>query len=371
MAIKLRTTKFFSLSLFLLMLVSSTSVGAHPEIKYDFKFGSFGNTNGLFDHPVDVEVYGNSLFVSDRGNNRIQKFDLQGNFITSFGGLGSGETQLNYPGQIAVNATHVMVADYNNVRIQLYDHDGNHLGSFTDPSLQAPYGIATDGKHIYVSDYYGLDVKMFDMKGNLVKTFGINMPVYPLFVDITDDYVYLAGSYYSSGVDIFDLTGNWIANMSAYTYSSTNDYSIDQTGAAYGIHVTNSRIYISDNYLDKIVIFDRNHKFEYEIGNTDNLDFSFNEPSGMGASDTHLYIADKLNNRIQAFSIIPETTTVTTTTTVKTTSTTTETSTKTQIQTVTADGGSLPSSLPFDFQYFILSLFLLVPISRLYRKRKN
>ena len=338
------------------MVISTLSVGAHPEVKYDFRFGSFGSTDGLFNRPIDVEVYNNSLFVSDNGNDRIQKFDLQGNFIASFGGTGSGATQLDYPGQIAINSTTVMVADYTNHRIQMYDHNGAHIGSFGSNVLVSPWGIATDNKHIYVSDYLPFNIKMFDMSGNLVKNITMKMSVYPYFLGVTQDYLYAAGNYYSSGVDIYDLTGNYVANMSSYTYGRDN-YGLGNTKAAYGIHITDNRIYVSDYSLNKINIYDRNNKFEYELSNADNLPHEMKNPAGMGSSATHLYIADSGNNQIQAFSIIPETVTVT--------------DTVISNVTISASNGILPSSLPFDFQFFTFSLILIVPIVRFYRKRKE
>ena len=49
---------------------------------YLFEWGKFGNKQGEFNipHGIDLDKYGN-VYVADRENNRIQKFDAQGNFI--------------------------------------------------------------------------------------------------------------------------------------------------------------------------------------------------------------------------------------------------------------------------------------------------
>ena len=44
------------------------------------------------------------MYVADYGNNRIQKFDSNGNFITKWGSKGTGDGQFDYPTGIAVDS---------------------------------------------------------------------------------------------------------------------------------------------------------------------------------------------------------------------------------------------------------------------------
>ncbi|WP_339839922.1 peptidyl-alpha-hydroxyglycine alpha-amidating lyase family protein [uncultured Flavobacterium sp.] len=52
------------------------------EGEYLFEWGKFGNKQGEFNipHGIDLDNEGN-VYVADRENNRIQKFDAKGNFI--------------------------------------------------------------------------------------------------------------------------------------------------------------------------------------------------------------------------------------------------------------------------------------------------
>ena len=52
------------------------------EGKYLFEWGKKGNGEGEFDtpHAIDLDSHGN-VYVADRENNRIQKFDSKGNFL--------------------------------------------------------------------------------------------------------------------------------------------------------------------------------------------------------------------------------------------------------------------------------------------------
>ena len=48
----------------------------------------------IYDLAIDSS---GDVYVADSGNNRIQKFDSDGNYITSWGSLGSGNGQFIYP----------------------------------------------------------------------------------------------------------------------------------------------------------------------------------------------------------------------------------------------------------------------------------
>jgi hypothetical protein len=70
--------------------------------------------------------------VADFGNDRIQKFDSNGNFLTKWGTLGAGDMELYYPGGITVSDSgDVYVADSGNHCIKVYRPVG---GSAVEPA---------------------------------------------------------------------------------------------------------------------------------------------------------------------------------------------------------------------------------------------
>src|SRR5438128_1078779 len=59
-------------------------------------WGSHGLGNGQFSVPTGVATDATGhVYVTDEGNNRIQKFDASGAFLTKWGSSGSGNGQLN------------------------------------------------------------------------------------------------------------------------------------------------------------------------------------------------------------------------------------------------------------------------------------
>jgi DNA-binding beta-propeller fold protein YncE len=81
-----------------------------------------GSADGQFNTPRGIYAdSSNRLFVCDAGNNRIQIFDLSGNFLTKFGAAGSGAAQFNTPYDVTVfgsaGSAVISIADYSNRRI--------------------------------------------------------------------------------------------------------------------------------------------------------------------------------------------------------------------------------------------------------------
>lgn len=86
--------------------------------------------DGYFNAPTDVAWDSeDNIYISDGyGNSRIAKMDKHGNWIKSWGSRGNGPGQFNTPHNIAIDReNNVYVADRGNDRIQVFDSNGNHL----------------------------------------------------------------------------------------------------------------------------------------------------------------------------------------------------------------------------------------------------
>jgi sugar lactone lactonase YvrE len=70
---------------------------------------------------IQMIIACNLVYVSDIGNNRIQKFSSDGTFITKWGSLGTADNQFNDARGVAVDRFgNVYVADSGNHRVQTF-----------------------------------------------------------------------------------------------------------------------------------------------------------------------------------------------------------------------------------------------------------
>jgi DNA-binding beta-propeller fold protein YncE len=117
--------------------------------------------------PQGVAVDGvGRLFVADTGNNRVLRFDPEGNYIGEFGGLGFELGRFDGPRDLFVGeALQLWVLDGENLRVVRYDLRGNLVGLVFDMAseevrarlgLVRPGGLAADtGGLLYVTDTAG------------------------------------------------------------------------------------------------------------------------------------------------------------------------------------------------------------------------
>ena len=115
--------------------------------------GPMEKGDGQFLRPKGIAInhITNEVYIVDKSNDRIQKFDSNGNFKLKWGSAGKDDGQFNLPEYIAINPknNYVYVGDENNNRIQVFDQNGNFIenwGSSGDKlgKFQNPEGIGVD-----------------------------------------------------------------------------------------------------------------------------------------------------------------------------------------------------------------------------------
>jgi hypothetical protein len=135
-------------------------------------FGSAGTGPGQMQEPrgIATDASGN-LWVVDRANARVMKYDSNGNYLMQFGSPGSGNGQFNDPRAIAIapNGT-IWVSDMGNNNVQKFTSTGQFVGRIIDQSFADPYGVATDSAgHVWVSDITTDKLYEFNEGGTLIR----------------------------------------------------------------------------------------------------------------------------------------------------------------------------------------------------------
>jgi len=143
-------------------------------------WGTNGFENGKLQSPVGIAIYENNVYVVDEKRNTIQKFDNDGNFIFKWGGYGNQNGQFIKPQGITIDSSGIVyVADSKNHRIQTFTSDGEFLSSFgkygfRDSNLKVPVDVAVYGDFIYVSDPGNYKIVKYASDGTFLKSFDYN-----------------------------------------------------------------------------------------------------------------------------------------------------------------------------------------------------
>ncbi|MGM0608108.1 MAG: hypothetical protein ACQESP_06795 [Candidatus Muiribacteriota bacterium] len=133
------------------------SFGTNRDTVGDFRLDS-GSGRGEFRNPFFITVdFNDNLYVADIGNNRIQKFNKNGEFVTEFGRPGAGEGTFTGRFTFAIsNEGLIFVNDYARSRVQIFDITGDFIsvyGQFGDRDIDFvnPMGINIgDERKIYI-----------------------------------------------------------------------------------------------------------------------------------------------------------------------------------------------------------------------------
>ncbi len=114
-----------------------------------------GKGRNIFDQPCDVLVAPNGdIFIADghsaNGNNRIVKYNSEGEYLMEWGTTGSEDGEMRVPHALAMDSQgRLFVADRANSRLQIFSQDGEHLDTWTQ--FGRPSGLYIDGNDILYS----------------------------------------------------------------------------------------------------------------------------------------------------------------------------------------------------------------------------
>jgi DNA-binding beta-propeller fold protein YncE len=121
----------------------------------------------------------NNIYVSESDSSCIQKFDKNGKFVLMWGNRGTDEGQFSSPHGLCIDASgNVYVTDETNHRIQKFRSNGEFITKWGsegqhDNEFSHPLGIATDSKNnVYVADHLNHRIQKFDSNGEFIMRWG-------------------------------------------------------------------------------------------------------------------------------------------------------------------------------------------------------
>jgi len=286
--------------------INQANVPAENEYVYVRMWGSGGTEDGQFNAPRGIAVDSSGdVYVADGNNNRIQKFDSNGKFITTWGQ--NGEGQFSAPSGVAVDSSgNVYVTDNFDHRIQKFDSNGKFITTWgssgaADGQFNGPNDIAADSSgNVYVTDANNNRIQKFDSNGKFITKWGskgtgdgqFNNPT-GIAVDSSGN-VYVV-DYFNHRIQKFDSNGKFITKWGS---KGTGDGQFDSPG--YLVVDLSGNVYVTDD--NRIQKFDSNGKFITKWGSKGTGDGQFVSPNGIALdSSGNVYVSEFGNDRIQVF----------------------------------------------------------------------
>ena len=288
--------------------------------------GIAGPGDGQLTSPRNMAVAADgTIFVLDSGNQRVQVYDSDGNFIDSWGESGSGNGQFNPEGDgpwgIGVDDDFVFVADTWNHRIQKFTHDGEFLGAFGNSGdvLSAPnsglglfFGprniLMGDDGLVYINDTGNHRIQIMDKDGNFVGQIGLTSQL----GSNPGEFYEPVGSAQSPDGSIY-VTDTWNGRMQRLTggpsYFPIGEWGIGGWKENFSIYNkpyvavdSGGRVYVTDPEQYRVLIFDENGGYIGKFGRFGADANSFGLPNGIFIdSQDNIYVADADNHRIVKF----------------------------------------------------------------------
>ena len=166
-----------------------TDCGLHQVFKFDSNGNLLmtlgeakvpGNDYSHFNEPTDITVTEDGSFYISDGyeNSRIAKFSKEGKYLFEWGKFGNKQGEFNIPHGIDSDKNgNIYVADRENNRIQKFDSKGNFIAVWQNKITEQLYSVTIDNQndHLFGIDYMtvndtivkGSDIFRFDLNTNL------------------------------------------------------------------------------------------------------------------------------------------------------------------------------------------------------------
>ncbi|CAM4348814.1 streptogramin lyase [Paenibacillus endophyticus] len=309
--------------------------------------GEEGRRNGQFNSPEAITIANDgSVYVADKYNYRVQKFDSSLGHMDTWGNLGGEAGQFFIPEDIAVDTVgNVFVADQGNNRVQQFNNELSYMqekggdsdflpigltvnaagqiymtsyGSLIkyDPAdesiavlsnrLGEPRDLAMDREgNVYVANTGGHTVEIFNSAGENVASFA-GEPDYSggffyfrpqsIAVDSERDIVYVTDSF---RVQTFTRTGEplqveW-AGLGEDDIGYLSDIALDVMG----------NVYLADSVNNRIRKYAPNGELLESWGETGNQDGAFDGLRGIAVDRFgNVLTTESNNNRLQKFEFL-------------------------------------------------------------------
>ncbi len=160
---------------------------AHAVFVYDYSgeykstLGTHGLSAGQFDQPRALMIDGDTLYVADTGNNRIQLFDADTLELKAIFAIEENGTDLKVPSAIAIFGDTLYVVESGGAEVNAYDKTtGVPLEYAMTQSAERDIDITVIGSELALSSPASKQIKYYDMNLGYLRSLPTPKRVYQL-----------------------------------------------------------------------------------------------------------------------------------------------------------------------------------------------
>ena len=244
MGTKISNMKYFVITIVLLALLTSCQQDGKPM---EWVYQKTIKLDGV--NPIGLAIANEKLWLSDGDHNRLVQIDENGNIEKTL-------DSLDRPMHIDALGETLFIPQYGNDKVETYDSKGRFELHLND-SLDAPAGVAVYQNEKAVVDFYNNRI----LYGNGAEWFSIGKEgkkegefYYPTDVQITDSLIWVADAY-NNRVQAFDKSGKYVKMLGQE----------QKMNAATGIFISESEVLVTDFENDRILVFDHDGNLKQKL----------------------------------------------------------------------------------------------------------
>ncbi len=289
-------------------------------------FGGEGSAAGQFRSPRGIKVGpAGFIYVVDSGNDRVQRFTADGEFVAAWGRRSDRKTEAGVvrgflePWDVAIAPDGSMyVADTWNHRMQKLDAEGNPVtawGLFGQYSLgdaasqsafYGPRGVAIGPEgRVYVADTGNKRVQVFEPDGQFAFQWGGGGALEgyldePVGIAVGPDGAVYVADTWNRRVQVFDSAGNFLRQWPIVGW----DVGLPEEKPYLAVDAK-GYVYVTDPGHYRVLVFDSLGDYVLSFGQYGLDDRSFALPTGIAvAVDGSIYVTDAHGNRVLVFDLL-------------------------------------------------------------------
>ncbi len=285
----------------------TASSSASVKFGYLSRFGTRGSGSGQFSQPVGVAVEpGGDVYVTDRHNYRVEKFDSLGHYLSRFGTKGMGAGRFLAPAGVSVDPFSGMAVDPfsaapgaasgndNDVFVTLTQSTASNLGPGVPVKFSASGNVGLVIPTVWSQMCTRSCQRRISSSGK-----GRFKMVQRVAVDPSNGDVYVTDSGANQVVK-FDSSGRYLLRF------GSRGSGAGQFNYAFGVAVDPSSgdVYATDLHNDRVEKFDSSGHYLSRFGRRGTGAGQLNVPRGVAVdpSSGDVYVTERNNSRVSEFS---------------------------------------------------------------------